>query len=251
MSLVFNEISREGYYLNFNKDEIFKALIASEGHFRNFKEIKLDKVGFLNCVVKHLADAEGHCDEAISHALIAENEEKSRRFLELRDKIRDFRKWIQSSPITRDDGIREIRKIRRRFESFNPDYDVSKCETCGDPAEVMQEITKILNDLKKTPLPELKATRASESWIAKWEAELEKYKRLNIPLSRLKERIISHKASLILGREFGEDVESYLERRGLTDYYEWKDYEQWELDTQSTATRAQWHPTNPRQTSSS
>ncbi|GAH56989.1 unnamed protein product, partial [marine sediment metagenome] len=31
-------------------------------------------------------------------------------------------------------------------------YDVSKCETCGDPAEVMEEITKILGDLKKTPL---------------------------------------------------------------------------------------------------
>jgi len=144
----FNGISKERYYLSFNKDEIFKNLIASEGHFRNFTELKEDKAGFLNCIVKHLADAEGHCDEAISHALIAESEDSSRGFLELRDKIRDLRRYVQSSPITRDEGIREIRKIRRSFEAFNPDYDVSKCETCGDPTEVMEDITKIISDLK-------------------------------------------------------------------------------------------------------
>ncbi len=147
----FNGTSKESYYLNFNKDEIFKNLIASEGHFRNFNDLKQDKAGFLNCIVKHLADAEGHCDEAISHALIAKDRETSRRFLELRDEIRNFRKWIQSSPITRDEGIREIRKVRRQFEAFNPDYDVSKCETCGDPSEVMEEITKIISDLKNKP----------------------------------------------------------------------------------------------------
>jgi len=148
----FNGISKEKYYLVFNKDEIFKDLISAEGHFRNFTDLKEDKVGFLNCVVKHLASAESHADEAVSHALIAENEETSRRFLELRDKMRDLRRYIQSSPITRDEGIREIRKLRRQFEAFNVDYDVSKCETCGDPSEVMEEITKILGDLKKTPL---------------------------------------------------------------------------------------------------
>jgi len=144
----FNGISKESYYLIFNKDEIFKNLIASEGHFRFFNNLKEDKTGFLNCIVKHLADAEGHCDEAISHALIAEDSETSRKYIELRDEIRNFRKWIQSSPITRDDGIREIRKLRRQFEGFNPDYDVSKCETCGDTAEVMEDITKIIRDLK-------------------------------------------------------------------------------------------------------
>ena len=148
MNNIFNEKSKESYYLVFNKDEIFKNLIASEGHFRNFKSLKEDTAGYLNCIVKHLADAEGHCDEAISHALIAESEDSSMIFLELRDEIRSFRKWIQSSPITRDEGIREIRKIRRRFEAFNPDYDVSKCETCGDPSEIMEDITKIIKDLK-------------------------------------------------------------------------------------------------------
>ena len=148
----FNGISRESYYLNFNRDEIFKSLIATEGHFRNFTSLKEDTAGFLGCCVKHLADAESHADEAVSHALIAEDAETSGKFIELRDDIRKLRKWIQSRPISREEGIREIRRIRRRFESFNEDYDVSKCETCGDPAEVMEEIAKILGDLKKTPL---------------------------------------------------------------------------------------------------
>ncbi|GAI01967.1 unnamed protein product, partial [marine sediment metagenome] len=103
--------------------------------------------------------AEGHASEAISHALIAEDRETSRRFLELRDEIRKFRKWIQSSPVTRDDGIREIRKLRRQFEGFNIDYDVSKCETCGDPTEIMEDITKIIRDLKNNA----QATAAHEN----------------------------------------------------------------------------------------
>jgi len=144
----FNGISKESYYLTFNKDEVFKALIACEGHFRNLKSVDKDSAGFLNCIVKHLADAEGHCDEAISHSLIVDGKESSKNFLELRDEIRNCRKWIQSSPITRDDGIIEIRKLRRQFEGFNPDYDVSKCEACGDTAEIMEDITKILGDLR-------------------------------------------------------------------------------------------------------
>jgi len=61
----------------------------------------------------------------------------------------------------------------------------------------------------------------SESWIKKWTDEKAKYERLNLPLSKLKERIIRHKASMILGRDFGESVEDYLERRGLTEYHKW------------------------------
>ncbi|KKM03626.1 hypothetical protein LCGC14_1772580, partial [marine sediment metagenome] len=71
MSTMAKAGSKEAYYLSFNRDEIFKNLIAGEGHFRNFNSQKEDSVGFLNCIVKHLADAEGHCDEAVSHALIA------------------------------------------------------------------------------------------------------------------------------------------------------------------------------------
>ena len=146
---MFSGISKESYYLNFNKDEIFKSLIACEGHFRNLKSTDKDSAGFLNCIVKHLADAEGHCDEAISHSLIVDGKDSSNSFLELRDEIRSFRKWVQSSPISRDEGIIEIRKVRRQFEGFNPDYDVSKCEACGDSEEIMTDITKIISDLKK------------------------------------------------------------------------------------------------------
>ena len=148
---MFKGISKESYYLIFNKDEIFKNLIASEGHFRNFKSQKEDEKGFLNCIVKHLADAESHADEAVSHALIADGAKASRKFLELRDEIRNFRKWVQSSPVTRDEGVRDIRKLRRQFEGFNPDYDVSKCEACGDSAEIMEDITRILSDLRNNP----------------------------------------------------------------------------------------------------
>ena len=110
---MFSGISKESYYLTFNKDEIFKSLIACEGHFRNLKSADKDSAGFLNCIVKHLADAEGHCDEAISHSLIVDGKDSSNSFLVLRDEIRSLRKWIQRSPITRDEGIIEIRKVRR------------------------------------------------------------------------------------------------------------------------------------------
>jgi len=156
MSVVLDPVkasSKEAYYLSFNRDEIFKNLIASEGHFRNFNSLKEDSTGFLNCIVKHLADAEGHCDEAVSHAIIAENSETSKRFLELREEIKSLRKWVQTSPVTRDEGIREIRKLRRSFEGFNSSYDVSKCETCGDSTEIMKEVTKILSDLKNNLHP--------------------------------------------------------------------------------------------------
>ncbi len=138
-------VSKENYYLGFNKDEVFKSLIACEGHFRNLKTNDQDSVGFLNCIVKHLADAEGHCDEAISHSLIVSGNESSLKFLELRDEIRKFRKWVQSSPVTRAEGIIEIRKLRRSFESFNVEYDVSKCKACGDISALKDSLTKALN----------------------------------------------------------------------------------------------------------
>ena len=141
--------AKENYYLDFNKDEVFKSLIACEGHFRNLKSVARDSAGFLNCIVKHLADAEGHCDEAISHSLIVDGKESSQKFLELRDEIRTFRKWIQSSPVTREEGILEIRKLRRTFESFNEEYDVSKCQACGDTSALVDDLTKMLKATKK------------------------------------------------------------------------------------------------------
>ena len=141
--------AKENYYLDFNKDEVFKSLIACEGHFRNLKSANQDSAGFLNCIVKHLADAEGHCDEAISHSLIVDGKESSEKFMTLRDEIRTFRKWVQSSPVTREEGIMEIRKLRRSFESFNEEYDVSKCKACGDTSGLVEDLTKMLKRTKK------------------------------------------------------------------------------------------------------
>ncbi|MBA7490873.1 hypothetical protein ES702_01416 [subsurface metagenome] len=121
---------KEKYYLKFNKDEIFKNLLGTEGHFRNIKEKGVDTEGFLNCAVKHLADAEGHLDEAISHSLVAETAEKSEKFRQLRNKTRDFRHNLQAGKVSAERGIEEIREIRNEFEAFNPEYDISKCIAC-------------------------------------------------------------------------------------------------------------------------
>ena len=138
--------SKEAYYLNFNQDEVFKNLLASEGHFRNV-DPKQDSYGFMNCIVKHLADAEGHADEAISHALIVKGKADSQKFNKLRDELKSFRKKLQESSIDQAEGIKEIRRIRRYFESFNPKYDVSKCQSCGDIDGFIKEFnaTKNLN----------------------------------------------------------------------------------------------------------
>jgi len=61
----------------------------------------------------------------------------------------------------------------------------------------------------------------SETWIKKWTDEKAKYERLGLPLSKLRDRIIKHKASLFLGREFGESGEDFKNRRGLVEYYDW------------------------------
>lgn len=120
---------KEIYYLRYNKDEIFKSLIASEGHFRNVADFAgIDKEGNMNCIVKHLADAEGHLDEAISHSVITGD--NSQKFRALRNDVRDFRHELQDNHITAEEGIERTRKLRRLFENFNPDYDISKCEAC-------------------------------------------------------------------------------------------------------------------------
>lgn len=141
-------VKKEKYFLEFNRDEIFKNLLAVEGHFRNIEKEAHD-FGFLNCIVKHLADAEGHADEAISHALVVEGEESSRKFYELRNMIRDLRKRIQSRGMVPEEGIKEVRRIRRFFESFNPSYDVSKCSSCGPIEEVLKRLNIPKTDLRE------------------------------------------------------------------------------------------------------
>ena len=141
------EAGKEAYFLRYNKDEIFKNLIGAEGHLRNAMQKKSEVFkGFLNCVVKHAGDAEGHSDEAVSHAAIVEGEEKSERFLELSDKIRTFRWKIQKNELTPYQAIKEIRQIRHDFEASNPEYDISKCKSCESIEALMKKAAEQVHD---------------------------------------------------------------------------------------------------------
>lgn len=121
---------KEGYYLQFNKDQLFENLLATEEHFRNVDLTGVDRKGFLNCAIKHLASGSSHAREATSHSLIAEGEEASRKFRELGIKIRRLQHDLQRGNIAPEQGIRRVRELRHDFEEFNDEYDISQCEAC-------------------------------------------------------------------------------------------------------------------------
>jgi hypothetical protein len=118
------------YFLKFNKEEIFKNLLHAEGHLRNAEPGARPEE--LQCLIKHLADAEGHADEAISHAAALGDDEASLKFRRLRDMLRDLRREFQAGLRRVEDGIRRVREARGFFESFNPEFDVSRCTACGE-----------------------------------------------------------------------------------------------------------------------
>lgn len=143
---------KEKYYLDYNKDNIFINLIQSEDHFKYlgiYKFADPEVEGFANCIVKHLADAEGEASEAVSHSLVVEGSEPSTKFRKLKDGLRAFRKRLQTSYVSPDEGIKAIRKLRREFEGFNVEYDVSKCESCGPTTELLRALTKFKGLEKK------------------------------------------------------------------------------------------------------
>jgi hypothetical protein len=121
---------KERYYLIYNKDEIFKGLLATEGHFRNVSDKGTDSTGFMNCAVKHLADAEGHADEAVCHSLVVASAETSEHYKKLAEEIKTLRHDVQEGNVNASQGIERVRQIRREFEGFNPDFDISKCKAC-------------------------------------------------------------------------------------------------------------------------
>jgi hypothetical protein len=147
------------YYLEYNKDNIAKNLIQAEVHYRNLKggyQFTNEEVtGFANCIVKHLLDAEGEADEAVSHSLMVEGSEPSEKFKRLRDELRAFRKRVQKGQVNVDEGIKEVRRLRREFELFNPEYDISRCKSCGP-------IEEWLGLLKTKPLEELERETADK-----------------------------------------------------------------------------------------
>jgi hypothetical protein len=72
----------------------------------------------------------------------------------------------------------------------------------------------------------------SKAEIAKWSKLRSEYLAKGYPMEQrdpkmpwrepFKERVVGYKASLILGREFGEDSGAFLRRKGLKEFWEWK-----------------------------
>lgn len=122
---------KEPAFLVFNKDEIFTNLLHTEGHFKKLSSGKPDTEGYMNCAVKHMADAEGHAEEAIGHSLVVNGSEMSGRFAKLHDDMLTFRHELMTGKVTPTIGIERTRQLRHDFESFNPEYDISKCTACS------------------------------------------------------------------------------------------------------------------------
>jgi hypothetical protein len=139
-------------FLRWNRDEIFKSLIAAEGHLRVFKPGLTPED--LTCVVKHLAEAESHADEAISHASQLGDDELARKFAELRDALKAFRTELQQRAPEPGEAIRRVRSLRGQFESFNPGYVVSTCKLCADIEEILKKLEGGVEVKQKTLISE-------------------------------------------------------------------------------------------------
>ncbi len=145
------------YFLKYNKLNIFQALLQAETHLRNLQNrpghLSYDE-GHASCVLKHLAEALGEAREAQSHSLELNKPEVSKKFGELSERLNGFIDKLQQGKTSPDEALLEVRSIRRYFESFNPEYDVSKCKACGVKAE------EVLAKLPKSGLAELEEETA-------------------------------------------------------------------------------------------
>jgi hypothetical protein len=103
--------------------------------------------GHANCIVKHLAFVEGEAEEAINHAQLVEPQ-KVEYFKALRDLAYLLRKQVMSGLTTSDDLNRKIWVLRKMFESFNEEYDTTKCTACEalsyyDTSREMEKLQEI------------------------------------------------------------------------------------------------------------
>ena len=122
-----NLIKKTKEFLSYNKDNIFKNLLQAEHHAKMLDgEVR---GGHANCIVKHLAFAEGEAEEAINHAQLVEPH-KVEYFKALRDLVYFLRKQVMSGLVTSEDLNRKIWVLRKMFESFNEEYDTTKCTAC-------------------------------------------------------------------------------------------------------------------------
>jgi len=122
-----NLIKKTREFLSYNKDNIFKNLLQAEHHAKMLDgEVR---GGHANCIVKHLAFVEGEAEEAINHAQLVEPQ-KVEYFKAMRDLVYLLRKQVMSGLTTSEDLNRKIWVLRKMFESFNEEYDTTKCTAC-------------------------------------------------------------------------------------------------------------------------
>jgi hypothetical protein len=124
------DLTKESEFLEFNKDSLMINLLHAEDHLKNLKmddKIAVEK-GEAACVIKHWVNGEGHASEAVAHSndLHGQPAEYQKIGLELNI----VRHKFQNGDITPAQALEETRNIRRKFEAFNPSFDVSKCKAC-------------------------------------------------------------------------------------------------------------------------
>jgi hypothetical protein len=140
-----NLIKKTREFLSYNKDNIFKNLLQAEHHAKMLDgEVR---GGHANCIVKHLAFIEGEAEEAINHAQLVEPQ-KVEYFKALRDIVYLLRKQVMSGLTTSEDLNRKIWVLRKMFESFNEEYDTTKCTACEalsyyDTSREMEKLQEI------------------------------------------------------------------------------------------------------------
>lgn len=124
-------------FLLFNRDNIFENLLQAEDHLKRIKndtrfddQNQVEALDHIQCVVKHITMAKGESSEAQAHTLDIK-EEDYENYMELGERLRHIKDGIASKETTIEDLIRDIREARGFFEKFNPDYDISKCQACG------------------------------------------------------------------------------------------------------------------------
>jgi hypothetical protein len=140
-----NLIKKTREFLSYNKDNIFKNLLQAEHHAKMLDgEVR---GGHANCIVKHLAFIEGEAEEAINHTQLVEPQ-KVEYFKALRDLVYLLRKQVMSGLTTSEDLNRKIWILRKMFESFNEEYDTTKCTACEalsyyDTSREMEKLQEI------------------------------------------------------------------------------------------------------------
>ena len=64
--------------------------------------------------------------------------------------------------------------------------------------------------------------KTSDIFIDSWIKKKQVYEKLGKPKEHFDNALSGYKASIILGRDFGESGESYINRKGLKKFMDWK-----------------------------